>query len=65
MKKARRYATRHGKSFAQVVREAVAAYLVEGGSMKGKLPSLAGKFASGRSDISEQVDDLLWNDPHG
>jgi hypothetical protein len=41
------------------------AYLAEGGIMKTKLPSLAGKFASGRADISEKVDELLWKDPHG
>lgn len=64
LKQAQRYAARHGKSFAQLVREAVAAYMAEGGTMKGKLPSLAGKFASGRSDISEKTDELLWKDPH-
>jgi hypothetical protein len=29
------------------------------------LPSIARQFASGTSDISEQVDTLLWKDPHG
>ncbi|MFN0178527.1 MAG: type II toxin-antitoxin system VapB family antitoxin [Gemmatimonadales bacterium] len=65
LKRAQRYAARHDKSFAQVVREAMTAYLAEGGIMKTKLPSLAGKFASGRADISEKVDELLWKDPHG
>ncbi len=65
LKQAQRYAARHGKSFAQVVREAVAAYMTEGGTMKSKLPSVAGKFASGRTDVSERVDELLWKDPHG
>ena len=63
LKQAHRYAVRHGKSFAQVVREALVAHLAEGGTMKGTLPSLAGQFASGRSDVSEKVDDLLWEDP--
>ena len=64
LKQAHRYADRHGKSFAQVVREALTAYLAEGGTMKGKLPSVAAQFASGRSDVSSKVDDLLWTDPH-
>lgn len=64
LKQAQRYAARHGQSFAQLVREAVAAYMAGGGVMKGKLPSLAGTFASGRSDLSERVDELLWKDPH-
>lgn len=64
MKKARRYASKQGKSFAQVVREALLEFITEEDSMKRKLPSLAGQFASGRSDTSERVDELLWQDPH-
>lgn len=64
MKRAQRYAARHGKSFAQVVREAITAYLAEGDTMKRSLPSLAGRYASGKSDTSERVDELLWKDPH-
>jgi len=64
LKQARRYAAREGKSFAQVVREALTAYLTGGVVMNRKLPRLAGSFASGRTDTSEKVDELLWNDPH-
>lgn len=64
LKQAQRHAARHGKSFAQLVREAVVAYLAGGGTVKAKLPSVAGKFASGRTDLSERVDELLWKNPH-
>ena len=64
LKQAQRYAIRHGKSFAQVVREALTAHLAEGGTMKAKLPTIAGQFASGRTDVSANVDELLWKDPH-
>lgn len=62
--KAKRFARRHGKSFAQVVREAVASYVAEEDTMSTRLPSVTGRFASGRSDTSERVDELLWTDPH-
>ena len=64
LKEAQRYAARRGKSFAQLVREAVVAYMAEGDPMTRKLPSLAGKFASGMADTSERVDELLWKHPH-
>ena len=64
LKKARRYASKEGTSFAQVVREALLEYITEEDSMKRKLPSLAGQFASGHSDTAERVDELLWQDPH-
>lgn len=64
LKKARRYATQQGTSFAQVVREALLEYITEEAPMKRKLPSLAGQFASGHSDTAERVDELLWQDPH-
>ncbi len=58
-----------GKSFAQCVREAVAAYVVE---PRGKrpLPSITGMFASGETDTSERVDEIMaeyWKrkGPHG
>lgn len=60
----RRLATRRGVSVASIVREAVASYLAEP-PVAGVLPSIAGRFASGMSDTSARVDDLLWNDPHG
>lgn len=59
-----RAAQRTGVSTASLVREAVAMYLAAPGATS-PLPSIAGQFASGRSDTSEQVDTLLWKDPHG
>ena len=64
LERAQRYAARHGKSFAQLVREAVLAYIAGGGTMKRKLPRLAGEFATGETNVSERVDELLWKDPH-
>lgn len=58
----KRLAARRGVSFAMVVREAMAAYVAA--PEAGSLPSIAGKFASGRTDTSARVDELLWNDPH-
>ncbi|HEX9633429.1 MAG TPA: ribbon-helix-helix domain-containing protein [Gemmatimonadales bacterium] len=66
LKRARQYARREGKSFAQVVREAIATYLVRGreqGTATG-LPSFAGRFSRGDTDTSARVDELLWKDPH-
>lgn len=62
--RAKQQARRDGKSFAQVVREALAVYLTEGGNMTDYLPGITGQFASGCSDTSERVDSLLWTDPH-
>jgi hypothetical protein len=56
-------ARREGRSFAAVVREALMTYLNKS-AVAGRLPSVAGKFASGRSDTSARVDDLLWKEPH-
>jgi hypothetical protein len=58
----KRMATRRGVTFAAVVREAMAAYLVTPAA--GKVPSIAGRFSSGRTDTSERADELLWKDPH-
>lgn len=58
----KRLASRRGVSFATVVREAMAAYLVTPSA--GTVPSIAGQFASGKQDTSERVDELLWQDPH-
>lgn len=63
LKRAQQLARREGRSFADVVREAVSTY-VAGGSRAGALPSIAGSFGSGASDTSERVDELLWKDPH-
>lgn len=52
------------RSFAALVREAVAEYVA--GRPKGHrpLPSFTGKYDSGHTDTSERVDELLWTDPH-
>lgn len=63
LEKLRRVAARRQVSVAQLVREAVAHYLVPGASV-GTVPSVAGRFASGTTDTAERVDDLLWRDPH-
>ncbi len=56
-------AGRRGVSVASLVREALAAYVANpGGRMS--LPSITGQFASGHSDTSSRVDELLWKHPH-
>lgn len=58
----KRLAARRGVSFATVVREAMAAYVLVPAARP--LPTIAGRFSSGRSDTSERVDELLWRNPH-
>jgi hypothetical protein len=58
-----RLAQRQGVSFATLVREALAEYVVKPRAGTS-LPSIAGRFSSGESDTSERVDALLWSDPH-
>jgi hypothetical protein len=65
LRRARQFARREGKSFAAVVREALAAYIAERRTSAAGPPSIAGRFASGRSDTSAHTDELLWTDPHG
>ena len=66
LKRARQYARREGKSFAQVVREAIAVYITRAGDRgaAATLPSFAGRFTRGDTDTSARVDELLWPDPH-
>jgi hypothetical protein len=69
LRRAKDVARREGKSFAQVVREAVAGYVagyVAGASRAGAdtVPSIAGRFASGYADTAERADELLWREPH-
>jgi hypothetical protein len=67
LRRARQLARKEGKSFAAVVREALAAYIAvrtEGGSAARGLPAIAGQFASGHTDTSAEVDSLLWREPH-
>ena len=66
LRRAQAAARARGVSFARVVREALLSYLAPAdGAAIPSLPSVAGRFASGRADTSERVDDLLWRDPHG
>ena len=62
-------ARREGKSVAQCVREAVAAYVAPPSGTR-PLPSWVGMFSSGHTDTSERVDEILaeiWRKkgPHG
>jgi predicted DNA-binding protein len=59
-----RLARTRGVSFATLVREAMSLYLAEP-SGPAALPSVAGRFKSGKRTTSAQVDKLLWRDPHG
>jgi hypothetical protein len=64
IKRAQELARREGKSFAAIVREALAAYVAGPAPRGARLPSIAGRFAGARSDVSERVDELLWQEPH-
>jgi hypothetical protein len=64
LRRARDTARREGKSFAAVVREAVAAYVSGARPRARRLPSIVGKYRSEFTDTSERVDELLWKDPH-
>lgn len=57
------HARRAGVPVAAVVREAVAAYIVEQRGTSSRLPSFAAVGASGRSDTADRHEDLLWKDP--
>jgi hypothetical protein len=59
----KRAADKRGVSVAKLVREAVAAYLVEQPAAV-RVPSIAGQFGSGHDDTAERADELLWSDPH-
>jgi hypothetical protein len=58
------YARRENKPVAWVVREALAEYLTMRGP-KSTMPSFTGIGHSGRSDIAERHEELLWTEPHG
>lgn len=58
----KRLAARRNVTFATVVREAMAAYIATPAA--GVVPSISGRFSSGKHDTSAKVDDLLWDDPH-
>lgn len=63
LKKLRRAADRRGVSVALLVREAVAQYLGRP-ETESALPSIAGRFTSGKSDTADRADTLLWVNPH-
>ena len=56
-------ADRRKVSVASLIREAIARYLAEP-TGAGRLPSVTGRFSSGKKNTSTSVDDLLWRDPH-
>jgi hypothetical protein len=63
LRKLRAAARRQGVSAATLVREALARYLA-GPPAEASVPGIAGRFASGTTDTSARVDELLWKDPH-
>lgn len=65
LRQAKAYARRHGVSFATVIREAVSRYLAPPVPQSARLPAITGRFASGATDTSARMDDLLWQHPHG
>ena len=60
------YAKTQRKPAAAIVREAIAAYVVEGADAAA-LPSFVGAFDSGHTDTAERHDELLFATltPHG
>lgn len=58
-------ARRTGKPLAGLVREALVEYVVKARRESARLPSFVGIEASGRDDIAERQEELLWKDPHG
>ena len=65
IRRAMQKARSEGRSFAALVREAVAAYVAGGPKARRPLPSFTGIADSGETDVSERVDEFLWTDPHG
>lgn len=57
------YAKRKQKPVAFVVREALTEYLAAR-QAPSPLPSFVGIGRSGRKDIAERHEELLWRDPH-
>jgi len=50
-------------SVASLVREALSRYLAEPATA-ARLPSVTGRFSSGKTNTSGRTDKLLWRDPH-
>jgi hypothetical protein len=57
-----RMAAHRQVSVASLIKEVVANYLA-GPVNAGRLPSVAGRFSSGRHDAAERKEELLWNVP--
>jgi hypothetical protein len=59
----KRTARREQVSVASLVREAISRYLAEPVAA-ARLPSVTGRFSSGKGDTAEHTDELLWRDAH-
>lgn len=59
----KRAAERRQVSVASLVREAISRYLAEPAA-PARLPSVTGRFSSGKKNTSARTDELLWRDPH-
>jgi hypothetical protein len=59
----KRAADRRQVSVALIVREAISRYLAQP-TAAAPLPSVTGRFSSGKKNTSGRVDKLLWRDPH-
>jgi hypothetical protein len=59
----RRLAAKRGVSVATIVREALASYVAEP-QEKGRVPSIAGRFKSGKRDTATRSNELLWKVVH-
>jgi len=55
----KRLARKTGRSQAQIIREAIANYI---GNENQALPPSVGMGASGRNDLSERDEELLWEE---
>jgi len=57
----REIAHREGTSIAEVIRQALKRFIVDR-QMNRKLPSILGIGQSGRKDIAERSEELLWKE---
>lgn len=51
-----------GRSASELIREALEQYIRTKRAKDGRVPSFVGLGKSGRSDISERIDELLWEE---
>lgn len=59
LKQLKQAARSEGRSFAAVVREALAEYVARRRGPGSRLPSIAGAYDSGRSDTAERAEEIL------